>query len=86
MGIGYDELLNMTWREYDYYTIGHLRRIERDFDVARFIVANLFNSSGFSKRKVSPKDIMQLPLLDGKQKTFVRMSDERYKKLKKYLN
>jgi hypothetical protein len=29
------------------------------------LIASNFNSSGFSKKAVKPKDVMQLPMLDG---------------------
>jgi hypothetical protein len=87
MGIGYEELLNMTWLEYDYYSTGYMRRVERGFDEVRQLIAAMYNSSGFTKRKVNAKQIMKLPLLDDQtDAVFDRMSDERFKQLSKYLN
>lgn len=64
MGIGYNEMLDLTWREFDYYATGHYRLIERGWDYVRSLVAGNFNSSGFSKKRVKPADIMALPTFD----------------------
>lgn len=64
MGITYDNLLKMTWREYDYISIGYSIRQEREWDRNRNIIASLFNSSGFSKKKVKPTDVMKLGHID----------------------
>lgn len=68
MNISYNDFLNLTWKEYDYYSLGHFRRIEREWDYNRHIIASMFNSSGFSKKKVNAKDVMKLPNLDKKTK------------------
>lgn len=60
MEIKYDEWKDYTWKEFDYYYIGWKRRMERNWDYTRNIIANLYNSSGFNKKSVSPKDIMKL--------------------------
>jgi len=87
MGIAYEQFLDMTWREYDYYSIGYLRRVERGWDRNRHLVASMFNSSGFSKTKVTATDVMKLPLLDGANtKEFKRVSDEVIKQRLKILS
>ena len=65
MGLTYEEMLNCTFREFDYLQRGHLRRIERLWDVGRHLMATMYNSSGFSKKAVKPNEIMKLPFLDG---------------------
>lgn len=82
MGFNFEELLNLSWREYDYYSTGYLRRIERGFDETRHLIAAMYNSSGFSKTKVKPRDIIKLPLLD-KAAPFKKMSKKRFDKLVK---
>ncbi len=87
MGIAYEQFLDMTWREYDYYSIGYLRRIERGWDRNRHLVASMFNSSGFSKTKVKATDVMSLPLLDmATPKIIKRVSDEVIKQRLKILS
>ena len=68
MGLTYEEMLSCTWKQYDYLQRGHLRRIERLWDLGRHLMATMYNSSGFSKKAVKPKDVLQLPLLDGVNK------------------
>ena len=64
MGISYTDFLNLTWREYDYYSTGYIRRIERQWDYTRHIIASNYNSSGFAKKTVSVDDIMKLNYLN----------------------
>ena len=65
VGLTYDEFLDTTWVEYQYLRIGLERRVERQWDYSRHMMATMFNASGFSKKKVNAKDIMKLPRLDG---------------------
>ena len=81
MNIPYNDMLNMTWREFDYLSIGYIRRIERGFDEVRHLIAAMYNSSGMSKKTIRPKDVMKLALLDAPSE-LKRMSKNRYKKLK----
>ena len=62
MGIKYEDALNLTWKEFDYYASGYWRRLERELDQTRMLMATMFNSSGFSKKRVNPKDLMQLSI------------------------
>jgi len=64
MGFKHEEYMNMTWKEFDYYYIGYLRRIERNWDYVRNIIAAQYNSSGFSKKHVKATDIISLRYLD----------------------
>lgn len=75
MNIKYTDLLDMTWKEYHYNYTGHQRRLERGWDYVRNIMASNYNSSGFSKKQVKPKDIMKLPNLDYSYVEF-KMADE----------
>ena len=82
MGFSYDEFMDMTWREFDYYSAGYERRVERQWDYTRHIIAASFNSSGFSKKTVRATDVFKLPHLDKvKHRKVNRMSDERLRKL-----
>ena len=82
MGIRYNRLLNMTWKEFHYEYTGYIRRIERNWDYVRNIQATQFNSSGFSKKQVKPLDIRELPHLDKKSRVLYDTIDpERLKKL-----
>jgi hypothetical protein len=65
MGLSYEEMLSCTFREFDYLQRGHNRRVERGWDYVRHLVAASYNSSGFQKKAIKPKEIMQLPMLDG---------------------
>ena len=87
MGLKYDEMLSTTWVEFDYYQTGHNRKVERLWDVGRHLMATMFNSSGFSKQKVKPRDIMELPMLDNMQpkKEFKRVPKEALERLKKVI-
>jgi hypothetical protein len=82
-GISYDGMLSMTWREYDYVQRGHALRIERQFDVARHLIAGMYNSSGFAKKTVKAKDIITLNMLDDKpKKVSKRMDKETFERIK----
>ncbi len=64
MGCDYNALLDLTWLEYDYISIGYERRLERQWDYTRHIIASQYNSTGMSKKTVRATDIMKLPSLD----------------------
>ena len=85
MEIEYSRLMNMTWREYDYCSTGYIRRVERGWDFTRHMIASMFNSSGFSKKKVDAKEIMKLPHLDIMNMTFKRIPEKRVQQLLKYM-
>jgi hypothetical protein len=68
MGVSYAEMLDLTWREYDYLSVGYERRMERGWDYVRHLIASNFNSSGFSKKAVKAKEVITLPLLDRPRK------------------
>jgi len=87
MGFKYEEFLNLTWKEYDFYSIGYARRLERQWDYTRHIIASNFNSSGFSKKTIKASDIIKLPSIDTIViKKFERVSDDNMKKLIKILD
>lgn len=75
MGYTLEEFKNMTWEEFDWNTIGYERRMARNWDYVRNLIAAEFNSSGFAKKTVKAKDIMQLPLIDSKE-VIARQLDE----------
>lgn len=86
MGIEYECFLNMTWREYDFYSVGYLRRLERQWDYTRHLIASNFNSSGFSKKSVKPGEIMKLQILDKPvEKELKKVSSEKLELMKKHL-
>ena len=64
MGIAYDTMLDLTWREYDYYLRGYFRKIERGWDYTRNVIASLYNASGLRKTALKVDAVMKLPLLD----------------------
>ena len=68
MGIDYDRLMDMSWGEYNYMTAGYQRKIERNWDYVRHMIAASYNSSGFSKTHVKALSIMNLPYLDKAEK------------------
>ena len=87
MDIPYDTFLNMSWLEFDYRSTGYLRRIERQWDYTRHLIASNFNSSGFSKKTVKPTEIMKLPTLDRPTSTVLeKVSPERLKHMLNLLN
>jgi len=69
IGLNYAEMLSCSWKEFEYYERGYQRRIERQWDVARHLIANMYNSSGFAKKKTQARDIMRLEMLDRKPKS-----------------
>lgn len=52
----------MTWIEFDYYSTGYQKRIERELNNTRIIVSSMANMWG--KNRVKPTDIMQLSIDD----------------------
>lgn len=85
MGFTYEDLINLTWREYDYYKIGYVRRLERNWDYTRQLIANMYNSSGFTKKKVNAIDVMKLPHID-KIEPFKMIEKDRLKKIIESIN
>ena len=86
MGFSLDETLNMSWQEFEFNSVGYQRRIERNWDYTRHLVANMYNSSGFSKKAVSASEIMKLPMLDnGVKKPAKKMDKETLERMKKQL-
>ena len=84
MGFSYREFQDMTWKEYNYYSVGYERRMERQWDLTRHLIAAAYNSSGFTKKRVDAKSLMRLPHIDEvKQVTYKKVSDEKLKKLLK---
>ena len=82
MGFSYQEFLDLTWAEFYYYTAGYERRLERQWDYTRHVIASNFNSSGFSKKTIRANDIMKLPHLDSPTKpVFKRVDPERLKSM-----
>ena len=86
MNIGYKEMLNLTWREFDYYSIGYFRRLERGWDYSRHLIASNYNSSGFSKKTLKATEVMELPLIDKKAKKVIkRLSKQRLDQMLKLI-
>lgn len=87
MDVAYDEMLNLTWVEFDYISRGYEQRMQRKWDFVRNIMATQFNSSGFSKKKWKARDIMTLPFIDEPTigKTVERMSKSVLDRMKSYL-
>ena len=85
MGISYEDMLNMTWKEYDYYFKGFNLRSQRKLDYLRRIMSNQFNSSGFSKKRYKPTDFFKLDLFDLK-KEFKKVDDKTIEIMKKMIN
>jgi hypothetical protein len=54
----------LTWAEYNFLDLGHEVRYEKQLDMLRNVIASMFNSSGFSKKTVRARDIMELPYVD----------------------
>jgi hypothetical protein len=77
MEIPYNEFALMPWWDFEYRSLGHSRRIERNFDYVRHIIASNFNSSGFSKKKVKAVDVMKLPSLDKQRVRMRKIPKER---------
>jgi hypothetical protein len=74
----------MTWKEYDYYSIGHTRRIEHEWNLNRHLMSTMYNSTGMSKKQVKPTDIMQLPSIDKKKaKAFKKIDEAKIQELLK---
>lgn len=82
MGLTYEDFLDMTWKEFDFYNIGFSKKIQRNWDYVRNIIATQYNSSGFSNKKVKPKDIIQLDMFD-KIIEFKLMDPELLEKMKR---
>lgn len=76
MGIGYEFFLNMTWIEFRYNQIGYERRLERQWDTTRHLIAASFNSSGFSKKVVKATEVVKLPHIDRPTQKKLRRVDE----------
>ena len=85
--IPYEEMLNLTWLEFDYISRGYEQRMQRKWDFVRNIMATQFNSSGFSKKKWKARDIMTLPFIDEPKigKSVERLSDETMKRMMSYI-
>ena len=64
MSIDYDDMLNITWLEFDYISKGYEQRQQRQWDMVRTLMANQINASGFSKKTVKPSDMITLPYID----------------------
>ena len=87
MGFSYTEFLDLTWLEFDFYSVGYQRRIEREWDYTRHIIASSYNSSGFSKKQVKADEVMKLPHLDMiTEKAFEPMRQTRLESMLNTLN
>ena len=82
MGLTYVDFLDMTLKEFDFYNIGFSKKIQRNWDYVRNVIATQYNSSGFTKKKVKPKDIIQLDMFD-KIIEFKLMDPELLEKMKR---
>jgi len=87
MGFSYEQFLDMTWKEFLYYSVGYERRLERQWDITRHLIASNYNSSGFVKKRIKVEDVMKLPHIDKKPKAkLVKMDKNRLNKMLKVLN
>ena len=86
IGIPYDQMLNLTWLEFDYISKGYEHRMQRNWDFVRNLMATQFNSSGFSKKRFRPRDIMTLPYIDNStvKKKPQLMDEETFNKMLTY--
>ena len=60
MGLTYEQMLDLSWDEFRYYSDGYTRQIERRLDNTRRIMATMVNL--WSKRKIKPTDLMKLSI------------------------
>lgn len=60
MGISYSEMLDLSWQQFEYYSSGYQRRLERELNNTRIIVSSFVNL--WSKKKIRPEDLMQLSI------------------------
>ena len=67
MELDYEAFLLMTWSEFQWRQLGHIRRLERMWDYTRHLIASMFNSSGFAKKKTEARQVMRLSHLDRPQ-------------------
>ena len=82
MGFSYQEFLDMTWKEYNFYSVGYERRLERQWDTTRHLIAAAYNSSGFSKKRIDAKSLMILPHIDDiKPTVFRKVKEDKLKKM-----
>ncbi len=63
MSIAYEDMLNLTWLEFEYLSSGYEQRMQRGWDYVRNIMAMQVNTS-MSKKTVKAKEIMTLPYID----------------------
>lgn len=60
MGVSYNEMLDLSWQQFEYYSSGYQRRLERELNNTRIIVSSFVNL--WSKKKIRPEDLMQLSI------------------------
>ena len=54
----------MDWREWQMLDRGYEIRYEKQLDMMRNIMSALFNTAFGAKKKINPKSIVSLPLID----------------------
>ncbi len=60
MGFTYEQMVDMTWIEFDYYSAGYQRRVEHGLNGTRLIISSMVNL--WSKKRVTPRDIIPLTM------------------------
>jgi len=85
INIPYEQMLNLTWLEFEYISRGYEHRMQRSWDYIRNIMAMQINTS-MSKKTVKAKEIMTLPYIDEAQigKVVDKMSNETVERMKSY--
>lgn len=62
MGLSKEDLLKMTWREFDSTFEGYSEKAHADWSRTRTIVSMLYNSNVKKGKQKKPIDIMPLPM------------------------
>lgn len=69
MGLSEDEFFKEPPYKFLLKQLNHIRKSERIWEQTRLLVASQYNASGHVKRRVKPKDIIELSF-DNKVKRF----------------
>lgn len=82
MGISYDEMIDLSWHEFTYYSAGYQRRLERELNNTRIMVSSMANMWG--KKRVTPRDIIQLSIDDVEYEKELMTKDQANEMLNKF--
>lgn len=64
MGLKPREVKMLTMREFDNMLSGYNRRLDRSWDIARTIMADIRNSAFGAQKAVKPTQILKIPSID----------------------